>query len=258
MLAVMASAASVRVEGNLPAKLKGALEGLLDALLPAHCLLCGLPSGRSRLCPTCSGDLPRPARACERCALPLARSRERACCDRCLLRPPPWNRAVSATLYGFPADILVQRFKFHRDLGCGALLAQELLSALESRRPPLPDAIVPVPLHRSRLLSRTFNQADVLARSLGKALGLPVQSRLLQRRRRTRAQSGLDASARARNVRGAFSLRRRTARGPLPRHVALVDDVLTTGVTLSECCRTLRRAGARELSVWVAARALDP
>lgn len=235
-------------------------ERMLESMLPRHCLLCGQASADSPLCAGCRGDLPRLSLACTSCALPLppaaaGGSAAEFRCGKCVIRPPPWDRAVAALRYEFPADDLVCRFKFGRDLCAGAALADELRAVLQGVEGPHPDAIVPVPLHRSRFLARTFNQAELLARALGQALGLPVQARLLLRRRRTNAQSGLDASARLRNVRGAFELRRRTAREPMPPHVALVDDVLTTGVTLAECTRVLKRGGARRVSVWVAARA---
>lgn len=235
-------------------------ERVLESMLPRHCLLCGQASAEGPLCTGCREDLPRLSQACASCALPLPPAAAGVappvqCCGKCVVRPPPWDRAVAALRYEFPADRLVCRFKFGRDLCAGAALADELREALQGVEGPQPDAIVPVPLHRSRFLARTFNQAELLARALGRALELPVQARLLLRRRRTNAQSGLDASARLRNVRGAFELRRRTAREAMPRHVALVDDVLTTGVTLAECTRTLKRGGARRVSVWVVARA---
>jgi ComF family protein len=161
---------------------------------------------------------------------------------------------LAALVYRFPVDRLVCRFKFNRDLSAGALLGRELLDAIRRSGQELPDAIVPVPLHRTRQFSRTFNQAELLARQLGRALDIPVHSRLLTRNRRTAAQSGLDAAGRRRNIRGAFRLS--GLRGALPscRHIALVDDVLTTGVTLAECSRSCG-ALRRRISVWVAARA---
>jgi ComF family protein len=179
-------------------------------------------------------------------------------CGRCLRRPLPWDQAIAALVYGFPADRLVCRFKFNRDLAAGVVLARELLDAIRRSGQDLPHAIVPVPLHRTRHFSRTFNQAELLALHLGRELGIPVHSRLLARSRRTSAQSGLDAAARRRNLRGAFRLAAPRERLPPGCHLALVDDVLTTGVTLAECSRTLKRAGAARISVWVVARAPAP
>ncbi len=234
---------------------------MMDGLLPRYCLLCGLVATGGQLCAGCRRDLPGAGPCCTLCALPLPECDTDAGpqrCGRCLLRPPPWDAVVAALPYRFPADRLVCRFKFNRDLCCGAVLAQQMLAEIRSRREPLPGAIVPVPLHRSRYLARTFNQAELLARAVGRGLNLPVHMRLLLRRRRTRAQSGLDAAARRRNIRGAFVVQARTRRPALARHLALVDDVLTTGVTLVECARTLKRAGVVRITVWVAARAPAP
>lgn len=231
---------------------------LLDRLLPPRCLLCGLGSEAGNLCAACHADLPRGRRRCRQCALPVRTFDETGVtplCGACLRKPPPWRRAVAALDYRFPADRLVCHFKFQRNLACGAVLQEELLAAVRRVGAPLPEMLVPVPLHRWRQAARSFNQSEMLARSLGRSLGLPVASGLLLRARHTRAQSGLDAADRRRNVHGAF--RCRPALGALlrDRSLALVDDVLTTGTTLAECCRTLRRAGAGEISVWVAARA---
>ena len=229
----------------------------LDALLPRHCVLCGMPCGSGNLCGPCRADLPRAGHACLACALPI-RSASDPLCGQCLMSAPPWDRALAPLLYLYPVDRLVCRFKFGRDFACGRLLALEMLGAVQNAAQPLPDLIAPVPLHRARHVSRTFNQADLLARLVGHALAIPVHSRLLGRKRRTRAQSGLDAVHRKRNIRGAFQRGRVANRLAEGKHVALVDDVMTTGATLAECSKTLHRAGVARVSVWVAARAPVP
>lgn len=229
-------------------------EALLDRLLPRHCLMCGLFSGRRNLCAGCAADLPRSGRACRQCGLPMPGGQE-TLCGTCLSTPPPWDAAVAALQYRFPVDQVVRRFKFRRSLACGEILAEEMIRAVEARGADRPDGIVPVPLHRSRLFVRTFNQAELLAYRAGRRLGIPVHASVLLRQRRTRAHSGLDAASRKRNIRGAFRCHLpEEKRGDL-RHVALVDDVLTTGATLAECTRVLRRAGVERISVWVSARA---
>ena len=224
----------------------------LDGLLPRHCVLCGQRSGSGNLCTPCRADLPRPGRVCRRCALPAPYAGDLPC-GRCLQRPPPWDRAVAALAYVDPADWLVCRFKFGRDFSCGQVLGLELLDAISRSDHPPPDLIAPVPLHRARHFSRTFNQADLLARFLGREMGIPVHSRLLVRNRTTRAQSGLSAAGRRRNIRGAFHCGCELV--PANAHVALVDDVMTTGATLTECTKTLRKDGVARVSVWVTARA---
>lgn len=227
---------------------------LLDLLMPRHCVMCGAPCGAANVCSPCREDLPRAVQVCTSCALPLGRSADRIC-GPCLRRPPPWQQAVAGLVYGFPVDRLVCRLKFSHDLSCLEVLALELIDALHRAGEERPDFIAPVPLHRTRQFTRNFNQADLLARRLGKALGTPVHGRLLVRTRRTPAQSGLDADQRRRNIRGAIACRARNAISLRGRRVAIVDDVMTTGATLAECCRALKGAGASGISVWVAARA---
>jgi len=234
--------------------LRGMAERCLDALLPRHCVMCGLPGGPGNLCTACRADLPRPGNVCAACGLPLSSGRDELC-GPCLRKPPPWDRVEAALAYRFPVDRLICRFKFSRDLACGHMLGCELLAAILAAGLQPPELLVPVPLHRQRHLSRTFNQAALLARDVGQALALPVRCSLLLRVRRTRAQSGLDAADRKRNTRGAFRCGRHADEALAGRHVALVDDVMTTGATLLECTRTLRRAGAARVSLWVAARA---
>jgi ComF family protein len=152
-------------------------------------------------------------------------------------------------------DLLETRFKFGRDLAAGRVLSEVLIEQAQRAPPPLPDVLVCVPLHRTRLRERGFNQAVELARPLARTLGIALSNDLLERTRDTRAQTGLDAIARRRNLRGAFAV---SAKRPIPRHIALFDDVMTTGSTVRECARVLRRAGAERVDVWALARAPAP
>ena len=220
-------------------------------LLPWRCLLCGDAGADGLdLCAACAAELPRNTNCCTRCALPLPNPTP--LCGACQRKPPPWQAAWAPFRYGWPLDRLEARYKFGRELAAG-----RTLGALWKALPPpvRPALILPVPLHRARLRERGYNQALELARPLGRALGIPVRHDLLQRPRATAAQTELDAAARRRNVRGAFAVRPDAA---LPAHVVVLDDVMTTGATLAECARVLRRAGVARVDVWALARAPSP
>ena len=212
-----------------------------------RCLLCGEP-GRDRrdLCAACTAALPWNHSACLRCALPLPVP---GTCGACLQKPPAMTETHAVFVYGFPLDRLVPRLKFHHDLAAGRLLSELMGQGLSTV--PRPAAVVPLPLHASRLRRRGYDQALELARPLARSLKIPLLPELLVRTRATSAQSELDAGARRRNLRRAFAV---SAGTDLPSHVALVDDVMTTGATLQAAAATLRRAGVARVDAWVCAR----
>lgn len=222
----------------------------LSQFFPPSCQLCGAPGQEGReLCEGCLLDLPWLLHGCDRCAEPLP-SPQAPLCPRCLRRQPPFDRVIAPFLYVPPVDALVHRFKFRRDLPAGRLLAQ-LLAAHLTDEQTLPQLLLPVPLHARRLRERGYNQAWELTRTLARLLRVKAEPSLLVRTRATAAQHELAGSKRRSNVRGAFALT-----GPLrAAHVAVVDDVLTTGNTAAELARVLRRAGAERVDVWVVARA---
>ncbi len=228
--------------------------GLLAALLPLRCLLCGAPGADGRdLCAGCAGDMLANQPACPRCALPL--ETPAGACGECLRRAPPFALAWAPYRYTHPLDLLETRFKFHADLAAGRVLAGLLVERARSSAVERPALLLPVPLHARRLRTRGYNQALELARPLADALGVPLAADTLRRVRATPPQTGLGAAARRRNLRGAFVL----APGiDLPAHVALLDDVMTTGATLRECARVLRRAGVARVDAWALARAPAP
>lgn len=207
---------------------------LRSALLPDTCLLCDLPAGPlPNLCADCARALPR--------------------------LPRQSVRRVVAFVYSAPVSTLIHWMKFEANLAAalslGVLLAEAVARAQRETGARLPDAIVPVPLHSSRLRSRGFNQALELARPVSRRFQRPLFTRACVRNRATQPQSGLDSpSDRRRNVAGAFSVSR-----PLPgiRRVAIVDDVLTTGATAQELARTLRTAGVEQVVIWACAGRSD-
>ncbi len=217
-------------------------------LLAPRCLLCAEPGVEGRdLCRRCTDALPWNRSACARCGLPLPTPA--AACGACLLHPPPFAATTAAFTYAFPVDRLLPRLKFHADLAAGAVLADVMASTFATV--DRPDALVPVPLHRSRLRQRGYDQALELAKPLARSLGLPLRADWLRRVRATDAQSELDAKHRHDNLRDAFACAPNCG---LPPHVALFDDVMTTGSTVQEATRALRRAGVERVDVWVLAR----
>jgi ComF family protein len=228
------------------------LTGRLETLLfPPRCRLCGAaPAAGSALCQGCLDDLPWLESGCIRCAHPLPASGDERWCGACLKRPPAFDAATALLHYHAPADYLIQRLKFSGELAIAPVLARLLAGKIAARTAPLPELLLPVPLHRARLHERGFNQATELARHLGRRLTVPVDHRLCRRNRHTPPQSLTPPGQRRRNLRGAFGLS-----GELTAaHVAIVDDVLTTGHTADELAGVLRRAGAGYVEVWVIAR----
>ncbi|MGQ9685423.1 MAG: ComF family protein [Thiobacillaceae bacterium] len=222
----------------------------VHARISQPCLLCGARCHGSPLCPACLADLPRlPATRCPQCALPTPTGEV---CGACLKRPPRFDRCRAVYAYVYPADVLVKRLKYASELALAGFLAEQL--AQEVAPHPLPDLILPMPLHPRRLGERGFNQAVELGRRLSARLGVPMRRDACQRMRDTPAQAGLDLKERRRNLRGAFHC------GPDLKglRVALLDDVMTSGASLDELARAARNAGAIGVEAWVVARTLPP
>jgi len=218
-------------------------------LLPGQpCFLCGAHSYAGLCCPGCDDDLPRLTTAhCPVCALPTLAGHV---CGHCLNQPPAFDHTVAAFTYEFPVDKLVQTLKFRERL----ILASYLGDALAQRIVSLPDFIVALPLHPTRLRERGFNQSLLLARQISRRLKVPVLPDACERVRNTPPQSTLPWKERDKNMRQAFLCKPGIdLRG---KHVAIVDDVMTTGASIGELARTLKHAGAREVSAWVVARTL--
>lgn len=201
-------------------------------------------------CAGCAAALPYLGPACPRCAAPHDLGAGTAECGRCQTEAPAYTAASALFRYAFPIDRLIQGLKYHGQLHHARLLG-ELLAAQLAPRPTRPEYILPVPLHAARLRERGYNQSLELARVLARRLGVELDYRSLHRTRATAPQTGLPLDQRARNVRRAFAL----APGFSARHVAIIDDVMTSGHTAEAVAKCLRRAGVEEVEVWVVARA---
>ena len=222
---------------------------------PAVCTLCGAEGHDGLdLCCGCLDDLPFNRHACQRCALPLPDVVPKgSLCGQCQKQPPKFDRCYAPLRYAYPLDHLVSGLKFRSKLAHGNLLSRLVADHLMQQQCELPELIIPVPLHASRQRERGFNQALELARPLGKWFGLPIENSHVIRNRATSPQMGLDKQARRKNIRGAFELKRKLT----ARHVAIVDDVVTTGNTVNELATLLRRGGVERVDVWAVARRAD-
>lgn len=219
------------------------------------CALCeGACQAGMLLCAGCHRDLPwLDADRCPRCgdaAPPSGGGGAQACCERCRRDPPPCTVRLAALDYRFPVDAMVRRLKFEGGLWLVPVLAGLLLERCSGAQRP--DCLLPVPLSDRRLAERGFNQSAEIARVLGRHTGIPLQPLLLRRARDTRPQSGLPLAERTGNLRGAFVVDQ-PVRG---LHVALVDDVATTGTTGAEAARALLREGAARVDLWTVAQTL--
>jgi len=234
---------------------------VLRNALPQTCTLCAARCGNALVCGACAAAFPRLHAACPVCGLPTTASsivNGSLACGACLAQPPPFAATVAPLVYAFPVDRLLQALKYEGRLALAHWAAGELVAAValdlaQRDRSFHPDCLVALPLAPLRQRQRGFNQAHEIARRVAPRLALPVEDALV-RPSGVVAQAALPWEERARNVRGAFAVRG-DVRG---WRIALVDDVMTTGATLTEAARMLRRAGAARVECWVVARTLAP
>ena len=213
--------------------------------LGQDCPLCGARSGPELLCADCAASLPALPEHCPRCALPSPRG---SVCGNCLASPPYFDGTQALWLYEFPCDRLVQALKYRAWLA----LAPFFGDRLASRPLPAIDLVMPMPLHPDRLAQRGFNQAVEIARILTKRSRLRLAPRGARRVKDTTAQTELPHEERARNVRGAFVCNLDLS----GKSIGIVDDVMTTGASLNELAKVLKRAGAARVENLVIARSV--
>jgi len=221
-------------------------------LLPPTCILCGFAGDTGLdLCSSCHRHLPRNTDCCYQCAEVFPQPISFPClCGRCLQRRPAFDETHAPFLHQGAIRHLISQLKFNghyknaRLLGC--LLAEHIDNSSEK-----PELLIPIPLHPSRYRQRGFNQAIEIARTVSKQLHIPLDLYSCQRQRDTPHQTSLTAKQRRRNIKNAFTLRK-----PITaQHVAILDDVMTTGATAHELAKTLKQAGVMRVDVWVCARA---
>ncbi|PHS22998.1 MAG: amidophosphoribosyltransferase [Methylophaga sp.] len=197
------------------------------------------------MCQACSAQLPIIKHACPRCASPLSQT---MLCGSCLNKPPEQDASFSLFRYQPPIDRLILDLKYHDKLVLSRLFATHMVEQLKNR--VLPQLLIPIPLHPRRLRERGYNQSLELAKQLSKQLAIPVRHDILMRIRDTPPQASLPFTERKKNMKQAFQLNKTK----FPDHIALIDDVLTTGHTVNVAAKTLRQAGVENIEVWTIAR----
>ena len=249
---------------------------LFGRLFPARCIVCQraveqekLSHGKaghgivghekavprsSDICAACLDDMPRNDHYCPRCAVPLASDySNEVLCGRCIRQPPAFDYSYSLFRYEGTIVSLIHQLKFSQKIGhahsLGTLLAEG--SNEYVKKNGMPDALLPVPLHRRRLRQRGFNQSSELVRSLASLWSRPIMFDEVERGRKTESQTGLNARQREKNIRGAFTMVSEIAH----EHVLIIDDVVTTGSTVNELANLLKKAGVKRVGVLSVARA---
>lgn len=236
------------------------------------CWLCdeSFSSSQNRyICNSCRKDLPVIGNACLCCSLPVTflpgtelidMHQSRHLCGECISQPPGFFCSVASYRYEFPVKQLIHRIKYQKQRYWLKPLASQLLSDIQ-RSPfyatdPLPEVLIPVPMHPRKQKTRTFNQALLIANYLSPRLNIPVKTGILLKTKLTDNQVSLKKSERIRNLKNAFGLSRRTHKRNmiLGKHIALIDDVMTTKATALLATKVLLEAGASRVDIWCLAR----
>lgn len=239
---------------------------LLSNLFPSRCLFCQKTVGKLmvngsavnaniEVCADCYQALPHNSSCCMRCALPLPDDiNNGVLCGRCIQKLPAFDYGYS--LFRYEGDIvsLVHQLKFSEKISCARTIGEMLLARLERELLPdqgRPDCLLPVVLHKARLRQRGFNQSIEIARVIAKKLGIPIDYETVVRQRSTVSQTGLNAQQRRKNIKGAFSVVTEIDY----KHVLIIDDVVTTGSTVNELARVLKKNKVERVGVLSIARA---
>jgi len=231
---------------------KNWLKTIRQKWLPPRCILCEAPGfDNLDLCVDCFADLPRNIDCCYRCGESFAiASVSPQLCGRCLQKTPNFDDTHAPFLYQGNVRYLIARLKFGKQYKNARLLGG-LLADHIGKTAELPDCLLPVPLHVKRYRQRGFNQSIEIARQLAKQLAVPLDLHSCIRNRDTLQQTSLPAEQRQKNLRKAFSVVKPLAY----QHVAIIDDVMTTGATASALALALKQGGVGRVDVWVCARA---
>lgn len=221
---------------------------LLDLIFAPYCCLCGKKNSL-RLCTTCSASLPIITPCCQCCGINLPQD---LICGRCLAHPPPYQRIISSFWYKEPLQTLIRDYKFHQKLYLTPILGSLMVNHLSAhlQKNAYPEILIPMPIHPKRLRTRGYHQVHELAKIISKAFAIPINLTTCQRIRHSAPQSEVPFHARKKNVHHVFSAEK------IPyQHIAIIEDVVTTGATISALSRALlTKNPSLIIDVWCLAR----
>ncbi len=220
----------------------------IDWVFPRFCIICGDSSSENTdICSECSKSIPIINSYCPICGV---KSKQNIVCGTCQKQPPHFDQTYAGFDYTTPIDHFIKRLKYSKQLEFARILGEMFSHRLASTETPIPETVIPVPLHKERLRERGFNQSLEIARSVAKQLGIAIDYKSVGRVKPTPPQTELPFKKRRANVRNAFKIIK-SIKG---QHVAIIDDVMTTGSTADELARCLKQSGVRRVDVWTVAR----
>lgn len=227
---------------------------IFNSVFPNHCLLCNKKSNTGKdICDRCWIDLPWLLSCCYQCAKPInIAHNEPLYCGDCLKDPPPFDATIAPLQYQREIISLITKMKFYDNLSATRFFAELITEKIMAQASfnEFPELLIPVPLHPKRLRQRGYNQATLIAKHVSKLTQIPTTYKLCKRIRYTTAQSKTSAEFRRSNMVKAFELKQ-----PIQaRHVAIIDDVMTTGATVGSLSHLLKENGVEKISIWCAAR----
>lgn len=209
------------------------------------CYFC-LSTCKNVCCSACESDFKKKVNRCTNCA---KQTNTAKICGNCLLSPPYFTSSTVLFDYQYPAKKLILAFKFKKQVELSSYFADKLFEIILNKN-SLPEVLIAVPLHHKRQAKRGYNQSLELAKNLGRKLGIPVNTSFCERIINTDPQSELPMKSRKKNVKNAFAI----SRDVIPKHIAIVDDVITTGSTINEIAQLFKKAGCEQIDVWAIAR----
>ena len=228
------------------------LNSIQDTIFPPTCIFCGNQGFNSQdICPACFDELPKNTTCCYRCATPFQTSFDLPqLCGKCLKTPPAFDKTTAPFHYQHTIRYLITQLKFNHQYKNARLLGYLLAQHLQTTD-KMPELIIPIPLHQQRFQQRSFNQSLEIAQTVSKHLHIPINHNSCLRHKNTSQQMTLTAKQRQKNIKNAFKIIK-----PInAQYIAILDDVMTTGSTVNEFAKTLKKSGIKQVDIWVCSRA---